>query len=132
MNTVSLRIADPQGGPPTLFENIPWFPGMTILEAMIIAQGMYVKSFSFQVEYHSFYGAFANAIDGTVDQGSFYWIVQVDGNDSPLGISEAILQENPNENVEVEWQYRDTSKQPQTDQVKRKLLATQHETEGGR
>jgi Domain of unknown function (DUF4430) len=122
-NTVSLKIADPNGGPPSLFENIPWFAGMTILEAMLITQGMYEPGFRFQVEYNSFFGAFVNSIDGTPDQENNFWIVQINGKDCDLGVSEAIIFEQPNQNVEVEWQYRDITQQAKSRQIDQKMLS---------
>jgi hypothetical protein len=70
-NTVSIAVFEDAAQPPTkTFTGIPWFPGMTILQAMILAQAMNVGGFEFQVEYNSIYGAFVNKIDSVEDHGS--------------------------------------------------------------
>jgi hypothetical protein len=91
---------------------------------MIIGQAMNAASFEFQVDYSSAYGAFVNKIDGTADAGTLFWMVQLDGVDSKVGVSEAIIIESPGgQNVEIEWQYRDANAHPVTPQVARKLSA---------
>lgn len=124
-NTVSIAIYEDIHQPPSkTFTGVPWFPGMTILEAMVIGQAMNSASFEFQVEYNSAYGAFVNKVDGTVDAGSLFWMVQVDGVDSQVGVSEAIIIEAPGgQNVEIEWQFRDANAHPITPQATRKLNA---------
>jgi hypothetical protein len=93
---------------------------MTVLESMIIGQAM-DQRFSFQVLYHSMYGAFVNMIDDLPDRGNEYWMVKVGGVDSNLGISEAILQDAAGQNVDVAWDYRDISKGAHTDSSRKQL-----------
>ena len=127
-NTVSIAIYENLQKPPSkTFAGIPWFPGMTVLEAMVIGQAMNPGNFEFQVEYNSAYGAFVNKIDGTAD--ALFWMVQLDGVDSAVGVSEAIIIESPGgQNVEIEWQYRDANSHAVTPQVTRKLSARPSET----
>jgi hypothetical protein len=124
-NTVSIAVYQDASLPATkTFTNIPWFPGMTILQAMVLAQAMYVGSFEFQVEYNSMYGAFVNQIDSTADKGTFYWLVQQNHVVARVGVSEAIIFEgHPGQNVEIEWIYTDTSDSAGNPQVSRKLQA---------
>ena len=105
-NTVSIKITDPSK-PLVLIENIPWFPGITVLQAMIIGQEMYHKQFSFRAVYASFFGAFIDMIDGTEDAGNNFWLFSINNAQSPVGVSEAILLEDQEEgqNVEIEWIY---------------------------
>ncbi|HEY0791618.1 MAG TPA: hypothetical protein VGD78_11190 [Chthoniobacterales bacterium] len=120
-STVTLKLAIP-GKPAIEVPGIPWFPGMTVFEAMVIGQAI-DQRFEFQVRFHHEYGAFVNMIDGTADQGSWFWMVRVRGQDSALGISEAILQEAPGETVEVAWDYRDLQGSAQDDASRRPLRA---------
>ena len=105
-STVSLTILSP-GKPTVQVQGIPWFPGMRVLDAMVIGQAM-DQRFSFQVLYHFEHGAFVNMIDDRPDHGDSYWMVKVGGTDSRLGVSEAILQDAPDQNVEVIWEYRES------------------------
>jgi hypothetical protein len=124
-NTVSIAVYADASQPPTkTFLDIPWFPGMTILEAMVLAQAMYVGSFEFQVEYNSRYGAFVNQIDTTPDKGTFFWLVQQNHVPAKVGVSEAIVfEDHSGQNVEIEWIYADTSGTSGNAQLTRKLQA---------
>jgi hypothetical protein len=57
MNPVTIKIfkapADPN--PTHQLLDIPWFAGITALQAMIIGEAMYEKSFSFRVVYRSIF-----------------------------------------------------------------------------
>ncbi|MGI9074585.1 MAG: hypothetical protein ACR2JB_25445 [Bryobacteraceae bacterium] len=64
-NTVSITIQTSNGSTPKQVMNIPWFPGITVLQSMIIGQAMNPGTFSFRVLYHSFYGAFVDMIDAS-------------------------------------------------------------------
>jgi hypothetical protein len=104
-NTISIKINDPSK-PAVLIENIPWFPGVTVLQAMIIGQEMFEKQFSFRAVYASFFGAFIDMIDGTEDKDSNFWLFSINNKQSPVGVSEAILLEDQeDQNVEIEWNY---------------------------
>jgi hypothetical protein len=94
---------------------MPWYAGITVLQAMVIGEAMNAANFAFRVEYRSIYGAQIDSIDGLSDgdQPNHYWIVYVDGVMSQVGPSEAILQENPGKQTAlVEWKYQDMSGKP--------------------
>ena len=124
-NTVSIAVYQDASQPATkTFRDIPWFPGMTILQAMIIAQAMNVGSFEFQVEFNSIYGAFVNKIDNLEDKGTFYWLVQLNHVPARVGVSEAIIiEDHSGQNVEIEWIYTDTSQAAGNPQLAKKLQA---------
>ena len=105
-NTISILIARDASEPPTRVTGIPWYPGITVLKAMVIAQSMHPGSFSFRVLYHSSYGAFVDMVDGVADSDPKYWTVAVSNNPLPVGVSEAIvLEDRQGENVEIEWRF---------------------------
>lgn len=107
-NTVSILIESRDTDRPQIrlrFDAIPWFPGMTVLQAMILAQAMY-PSFTFRAVYDSFFGAFIDRIESIEDEGRYHWILFVGGKPSCLGASEALVNETePGTNIEVEWKY---------------------------
>ena len=106
-NTISILISQDQAQPLKQITGIPWYPGITVLQAMVIGQSMNPGSFSFRVVYHSFYGAFVDMIDDIADAAPKYWMVSVSNNPSPVGVSEAVvLEDNQGENVEIEWKFR--------------------------
>jgi Domain of unknown function (DUF4430) len=103
-NTVSLSIQADPSSPPKKFLHIPWYPGITVLQAMVIAQSMNPGSFSFRALYDSFFGAFIDEIDNVADANPKFWLFSVNNAPSPVGVSEAIILENTaGVNVEVEW-----------------------------
>lgn len=105
-NTVSIKVTDP-AKPTKTVSGIPWYPGITVLEAMVIGQELCESWFSFRVVYASFYGAFVDMIDGTEDRDPYFWMFSVDNSPSQVGVSEAILLENnTGQNVEIEWSYQ--------------------------
>jgi hypothetical protein len=105
-NTISILISQESCEPPKQVTGIPWYPGITVLQAMVIAQSMHPGSFSFRVLYHSFYGAFVDMIDSVADADPKYWTVSVSNNPLPVGASEAIvLEDRQGENVEIEWKF---------------------------
>src|SRR5271168_4273426 len=95
-NTISISIKADPGSPAKQFTGIPWFPGITVLQAMIIGEAMnppvptdpQAKAFSFRALYHSFYGAFIDEIDDVADAGVNYWMVYVNNAKSVIGVSE--------------------------------------------
>ena len=123
--TVSIAMYEDSAQPRAkTFQGIPWFPGMTTLHAMIIAQAMNVGSFEFQVEFNSLYSAFVNKINTIEDRGNFYWLVQQNHVPARLGVSEAIIiEDQAAQNVEVEWIYSDTTQPADNPQLARKLQA---------
>lgn len=103
-NTISISINDAN----TLKRvvNIPWYPGITVLQAMVIAQAMEPGKFSFRAVYHSFFGAFIDRIDDTPEHDGRFWLLAVSNNPSAVGVSEAILPETaPGQNVDIEWSF---------------------------
>jgi hypothetical protein len=104
-NTISILISQ-EFEQPKRVTDVPWYPGITVLQAMVIAQSMHPGSFSFRVLYHSFHGAFVDMIDGTTDADPKYWTVSVSNNPLPVGVSEAIvLEDKQGENVEIQWRF---------------------------
>jgi hypothetical protein len=113
-NIVQIKIyADPKSTSPTLtLPDVPWYAGITALQAMVIGEAMHPANFSFRVVYRSIYGAFVDSIDGVTDGDvpNFFWLLTVDGADPNVGASEAIIQEdNTKTTALVEWRYQDIS-----------------------
>jgi hypothetical protein len=112
-NTVEIRIYPDPSQPPALIQaNIPWYAGISALQAMITGEAMNPKNFAFRVEYRSIYGAQIDSIDGLADgdRPGHYWLFFVDGVESNVGASEAVLQEDAAKtSVLVEWKYTDLS-----------------------
>jgi hypothetical protein len=114
-NVVQIKIyADPNSPNPTqLLPDVPWYAGIAVLQAMIIGESMNSTNFSFRVEYRSIYGAQVDSIDGTTDGDTpnCYWLLWVNGRESSVGASEAILFEDlTNQSALVEWKYTDVTK----------------------
>lgn len=108
--------ADPANPVPTLsLPNVPWYAGLTALQAMITGEAMYVSNFTFRVEYRSIYGAQIDQIDGLADgdKPDHYWTLWIDGVESNVGASEAIIQESPTkQSALIEWKYSDFGAAP--------------------
>jgi hypothetical protein len=113
-NLVKVQIyAHPNSGSPTLtLPDVPWFAGITVLQAMIIGEAIHSANFSFRVLYRSIYGAQIDSIDGLSDgdKPDHYWLLYVNGQESQVGASEAILMEDlTNQIAVVDWRYVDVS-----------------------
>jgi hypothetical protein len=113
-NVVQIRIyADPANPQPTQsLPDVPWYAGITVLQAMVIGESMNPTNFSFRVEYRSIYGAQIDSIDNVTDNGTpnHYWLLWINGQESAVGASEAILFEDlTNQTALVEWRYKDVS-----------------------
>ena len=113
-NLVKINIfADPSKPNPTLsLPDVPWYPGITALQAMIIGEALHPQNFSFRVVYRSIFGAFVDSIDGLDDEHipNHFWMLFIDGQESPVGASEAILPEDTTKtSTIVEWRYDDVS-----------------------
>ncbi len=103
-STVSLAIDKGDGSTVPAISGIPWFPGLTVLQAMIIAQAMQPDIFNFTITYHSKYGAFVQAIDDAAEGGGKFWMLKIDNKPSPVGVSEAIVIEQPTgATIAVQW-----------------------------
>jgi len=116
-NLVKVQIyADCQQPDPTLvLPDVPWYAGITALQAMIIGEALHSNNFSFRVIYRSAYGAFVDAIDGLADgdKPNHCWMLYINGQESDVGASEAILQEDDSTTAAiVEWRYSDISQEP--------------------
>jgi hypothetical protein len=113
-NIVRIDIyADPSKPNPTLsLPDVPWYAGITALQAMVIGEALHPWNFSFRVVYRSIYGAFIDSIDDLADgdKPNHYWMLYIDGDEAKVGASEAILLEDVNKTqVIVEWRYLDVS-----------------------
>ncbi|UFX46494.1 DUF4430 domain-containing protein [Bradyrhizobium sp. 41S5] len=113
-NAVQIKIyADPSDPNPThILPDVPWFAGITALQAMIIGEAMNSTNFSFRVEYRSIYGAQLDSIDGVTDgsKPNCYWLLWINGKESSVGASEAILFEDlSNQTALVEWKFQDVT-----------------------
>jgi hypothetical protein len=114
-NVVQIRIySDPANANPTQsLPDVPWYAGITVLQAMIIGESMNPTNFVFRVEYRSIYGAQIDSIDGVADGATpnCYWLLWVNGAESTVGASEAILFEDlTKQTALVEWKYTDVSR----------------------
>ena len=98
--TVTISIYAPNA-PVQTIPGIQFYPGITVLGAMVIAQALDTTNFNFRVLYHSQYGAFVDMIDDDEDQGGNFWLLYVGGKMSDLGVAEAILQPGDL----VEWKF---------------------------
>src|ERR1700692_4617472 len=118
-NVVQIKIyANPTDPNPTQsLPDVPWYAGITVLQAMIIGESMNPTNFSFGVEYRSIYGAQIDSIDGTTDVATpnCYWLLWINGVESTVGASEAVLLEDlTDQKALVEWKYTDVSQAKST------------------
>jgi hypothetical protein len=70
---------------------------------------MHSLNFSFRVVYRSIYGAFVDSIDGVTDGDikDCFWFLTIDGADSKVGVSEAIISEdNTKTTALIEWYFK--------------------------
>lgn len=106
-HTVSITVYPNPGQPPSnQVKNIPWFPGITVLEAMSIADSMDISDLRFRAVFASPYGAFIDSINDLADAGDSYWLLYINGTLSTLGASESILLEDDQiSNIDIEWRY---------------------------
>ncbi len=121
-NTVTVIIGEADGAPRRWLENIPWYAGMTVLQAMIMADAMTEPSghpgapdyqpqcdFSFRVIYSSMFGAFVDQIGGKSARGGQYWMLYYypkgqAPKPSQYGVNEALLLEDAaGQTMIVEW-----------------------------
>lgn len=98
IRSITLRIlSDSSGTPSRTIENIPWYPGITILDAMLIADGMFADTFTFTLTYTSEYGAWLNAVDGKSNSNSEFWLFVVNGKQADEGVSSFVIDKPLNE-----------------------------------
>ena len=113
-NTIAIKIfKNPSGTPTHDIKDVPWFAGVTVLQAMVIGEAMHhAANFEFRVKYRSVYGAYIDSIDGLSDgdQPNHYWMVFINGQMSNYGASEALVFEDDTTTTAlVEWKYLDGS-----------------------
>ncbi|UGY14383.1 MULTISPECIES: DUF4430 domain-containing protein [Bradyrhizobium] len=116
-NSIQIKIyAKPSDPNPThVLPDVPWYAGITALQATIIGEAMNSTNFSFRVEYRSIYGAQIDSIDGVADGSTpnCYWLLWINGKESPVGASEAILFEDlTNQTALIEWKFQDVTVAP--------------------
>jgi hypothetical protein len=127
-NIVQIKIyADPNSPDPTMsLPDVPWYAGITALQAMIIGEAMHPSNFSFRVVYRSIFGAFVDSIDGVTDgdMANHFWLLAIDGLDAQVGASEAIIREDATRTAAVvEWRFKNISGlQPRQVDLKAKAL----------
>lgn len=123
-NTVSISIDPGDGSAPKQVTGVPWYPGITVLQAMTIGQAMNPGSLSFRLLYHSFFGAFVDMIDDVADAGDNYWLFSISNQPSSVGVSEAIIAEDASgQNIDVEWLYGPAEQHVSKHQALTKLKA---------
>jgi hypothetical protein len=111
-NTVHIKIfKDPALTPTHDIEDVPWFAGITVLQAMVIGEAMYHQAnLEFRVKYRSVYGAYVDSIDGLADgdKPNHSWMLYIDGKASSYGASESLLfEDDSTTSVLIEWKYED-------------------------
>jgi hypothetical protein len=123
-NTVTVRIGEADGMPAHQVIHIPWYAGISALDAMIIADAITEPAghrvtpaykpeldFSFRATFSSMYGAFVDQIAGVEGHDGMYWILYIylEGQAPQLstrGVSEALLiEDTAGFNIVVEWCY---------------------------
>ncbi|MGO8856039.1 MAG: DUF4430 domain-containing protein [Steroidobacteraceae bacterium] len=114
-NIVMINIYSAPGAsrPTHQLPHVPWFAGITALQAMVLGEAMYEKSFSFRVVYRSIYGAFIDCIDDVADdpERHCFWMLYINGTEAQIGASEAIIQEDEVvTSASIDWRYEDVSK----------------------
>jgi hypothetical protein len=114
-NIVTINIYSTPGAskPTHQLPHVPWFAGITALQATVLGEAMYERSFSFRVVYRSIYGAFIDCIDDVADDPArnCYWMLYVNGTAAQVGASEAIIQEDEViTSATIDWRYEDVSK----------------------
>ena len=103
--TVSISIAATSTTPALTITGIPWYPGITVLQAMIVAQSL--TSYMFRTLHYTLWGALVDSLNGVEDDNGSgnYWFFSVSNNPSVVGVSEAILIESAPGNIDIEWTY---------------------------
>jgi hypothetical protein len=82
-STVNLTIDKGDGSTVPAIPGIPWFPVLTVLQAMIIAQATRPDSFNFTVTYHSKFSAFVEAIGDATEGNGKFWMLKIDNSPIP-------------------------------------------------
>jgi hypothetical protein len=125
-NTVNIKIFKDLPKPPTHdIKDVPWYAGITVLQAMVIGEAMYHQAnFEFRVKYRSVYGAYIDSIDALADgdQPNHYWMLYINGEASNYGASESLLfEDDSTTTVLVEWKYEDMATKKEHPQLARRI-----------
>jgi hypothetical protein len=116
--TIKIKIyADPRKTDATSeLADIPWYPGITALQAMVIGGSLNHDRFSFRVLYSSMHGAFIDRIEDIEgDKSGHAWLFYINGKQSDVGASEAVLKEDTTSHTALlEWRYMSTSQGQQS------------------
>lgn len=123
-NTVTVRIGAAEGMPAHEVIHIPWYAGITALDAMIIADAATEPAgdrgtpgykpaldFSFRATFSSMHGALVDQIAGISGHDEECWMLYIylEGQTPQLstrGVSEALLiEDTAGLNIVVEWCY---------------------------
>lgn len=109
MRSITLRIlADGTSAASRTIGDIPWYPGITILDALMIADGMFEDTFTFQIKYTSVFGAWMEEVDGVANASPKYWFFHV--NDVPIEVGPSSLvlpAPTPGEPVRLDLVYQE-------------------------
>lgn len=99
------------------YSKIPWFPGMRVLDAMILADSMSDENFTFRANYNSDFGVLIDVINGVENDpdGGYFWMLYLNGTESSFGASEAIIIEDHNDSTHfaIEWSFESVADSPQ-------------------
>jgi len=117
-STVAITVFAP-GNQLSPVTGIPWYPGITVLNAMIIGQAMMgPAAFNFRLVYHSAFGAFVDMIDDRVEGNGNFWMLTIDGVQANFGAAEQIIAE-PSEGATstVEWSLGPPPSEPASAQL---------------
>lgn len=90
-NTISLAVMPTPGSPSHFFGSVPWYPGITVLDALILADAMIEDTFTFTILYGSGYGAFVQQFDQSPPPSGAYWMLYVNNILADHGVSETML-----------------------------------------
>jgi hypothetical protein len=90
-NFVTLNIDATPSSPAYNFSNVAWFPGMNVLDVLILADASVNDNFTFGILYGSQYGAYVSQMNGVSASGGNYWMLYINGQLASAGISESLI-----------------------------------------
>lgn len=104
--SITLQINPGSGGTPRTIPNVPWYPGISALDVMIVADAMFDDTFTFRLVYKSLFGAWVDLIDDIEDTDSVFWIMYVNGASATQGVSSEIIpMPADNSPAILEWRF---------------------------
>ncbi|WP_420393242.1 hypothetical protein [Acuticoccus sp.] len=90
--SVSLSIVpDPNASPTRHFAALAWYPGIRVLDLLVLADASLTDSFTFRAIYGSQYGVFIDQFDGIADAPDRFWLLYIDGQLAERGVSESLI-----------------------------------------